>query len=87
LNGFFSEYPFGTDLSAEEIALARALRYLDARSSSPLSRVRTALAALARGRPRERHTSALRRMGLEEPRGAAARLQQRLVVLGLDATA
>jgi hypothetical protein len=26
-------------------------------------------------------------MGLERPRGAAERLQQRLVVLGLDATA
>jgi acyl-CoA hydrolase len=85
--GFFSEYPFGTDLTSEEIALERALKYLDSRSASRWSRVRTALAALTQGGPKERHTAALRRMGLEQPRGAAARLQQRLVVRGLDATA
>jgi acyl-CoA hydrolase len=85
--GFFSEYPFGTDLTAEEIALERALKYLEGRSAGRLNRLRTALAALAHGQPRERHAAALRRMGLEQPRGTAARLQQRLVVLGLDATA
>jgi hypothetical protein len=85
-NGFFSEYPFGTDLTVEEIALERALKYLEGRSASRWARIRTALAALVHGAPRERHAAALRRMGLEQPRGAAAHLQQRLVVLGLDAT-
>ncbi|HKD55251.1 MAG TPA: acetyl-CoA hydrolase/transferase C-terminal domain-containing protein, partial [Steroidobacteraceae bacterium] len=87
--GFFSEYPFGTDLTTEEIALTRALKYLEARTTGSWSRLRTArtaLAALVRGGPKERHVSALRRMGLEQPRGAAAHLQQRLIVLGLDAT-
>ncbi|MFZ1905895.1 MAG: acetyl-CoA hydrolase/transferase C-terminal domain-containing protein, partial [Steroidobacteraceae bacterium] len=32
--GYFSDYPFGTDLTREEIALARALKYLDARTGS-----------------------------------------------------
>ena len=27
--GFFSEYPFGTDLTAEEIVLARALKFAE----------------------------------------------------------
>jgi len=85
--GFFSEYPFGTDLTAEEIALARALKYLEARSGSTLSRLRTLSAALACGRPTQRHASALRRMGLEQPHGGSERLQRRLLVLGLDATA
>jgi len=44
-------------------------------------------AALLHGKPAASHAAALRRMGLERPRGAAERLQQRLVVLGLDATA
>ena len=85
--GFFSEYPFGTDLTTEEIALARALKFLDARTSSLAVRLRTVGAALLHGKPAASHAAALRRMGLERPRGAAERLQQRLVVLGLDATA
>ena len=44
------------------------------------------LAALARGTPGARQAAALRRMDLTQPRGFAARLQQRLLVLALDAT-
>jgi acyl-CoA hydrolase len=82
--GFFSEYPFGTDLTAEEIVLARALKYLEARSGSWGARLRTLGAALARGRPAPRHAAALKRMGLAAPRGARERLQQRLVALALE---
>jgi acyl-CoA hydrolase len=85
--GYFSEYPFGTDLTAEEIVLARALRWLESRTGSAGARLATALAALAHGRPATAHAAALRRMGLERPRGAAERLQQRIVALALDATA
>jgi acyl-CoA hydrolase len=84
--GFFSEYPFGTDLTADEVALARALRHLDATSATTWGKFRTAASALLRGRPAARHTTALRRMGLEHPATWGARLEQRLVVLGLDAT-
>ncbi|HEX4648390.1 MAG TPA: acetyl-CoA hydrolase/transferase C-terminal domain-containing protein [Steroidobacteraceae bacterium] len=82
--GYFSEYPFGTDLTAEEIDLARALKFLEGRAGSALARLRTAAAALA-AVPAERHRSALTRMGLAQPRGWRDRLLQRLVVLGLDA--
>jgi acyl-CoA hydrolase len=84
--GFFSEYPFGTDLSAEEIALARALRFLEAHTAGAVARLRTVARALIRGRPPERHAAALRRMGLDEPRSAGELLQQRLVALALEAT-
>jgi acyl-CoA hydrolase len=85
--GYFSEYPFGTDLSAEEIVLTRALRWLESRTGSARSRLATALAALAHGRAAMTHAAALKRMGLERPRGATEWLQQRLVALALDATA
>jgi hypothetical protein len=85
--GFFSEYPFGTDLTAEEVALSRALRYLDARAIGTRGKLATAAAALIRGRPAARHAAALARMGLERPGTLGERLEQRLVVLGLDATA
>src|ERR1700758_824429 len=84
--GYFSEYPFGTDLTTEEIALAAALKSLEARTASALARLRTVAAALVAA-PAERHRSALARMGLEQPRGFRDRLLRRLVVLGLDAVA
>jgi acyl-CoA hydrolase len=85
-SGFFSEYPFGTDLTAEEIALARALRHLDGRTASRWSRLTTAAAAALHGSPAPRHAAALKRMGLDQPASWRERLEQRLVVLGLDAT-
>ena len=50
--GFFSEYPFGTDLTAEEIGLARALRYLGDRTARPGSRLGCIAAALLSARDR-----------------------------------
>src|SRR5258708_4118764 len=68
--GYFSEYPFGTDLSAEEIALVRALSYLGGSTGNVWGRLTTVLAALARGRPSGRHAPTLPRMGLGRPRAA-----------------
>jgi len=84
--GFFSEYPFGTDLTAEEIALARALGFLDRRTGTAWGKLATVAAAATRGKPAPRHAAALKRMGLDQPRSMGERLEQRLVVLGLDAT-
>jgi acyl-CoA hydrolase len=85
-DGYFSEYPFGTDLSREEILLVRALKYLESRSGSRIAKLTTAAAALTRGAPSAADAPALRRMGLDQPRTLAERLQQRLVALGLAAT-
>jgi acyl-CoA hydrolase len=84
--GYFSEYPFGTDLTGEEIALVRALGWLESRTAGAGQRLRTFGAALMRGAPGVGHAAALARMGLAQPRGITERLQQRLVVLALDAT-
>ncbi len=84
--GFFSEYPFGTDLTEEEIALARALKHLEARSTGWRGRVQTLAAAIARGRSAPRHAGPLRRMQLERPRGVKQRMLARLVALALQET-
>ncbi len=84
--GYFSEYPFGTDLAEEEIVLARALKFLDGRTDNPWGRVKTAAASLA-ATPGSRHASALKRMGLDQPRGLSERLQRRLLVFALNASA
>jgi hypothetical protein len=85
--GFFSDYPFGTDLTAEEIALARALKYLEAHSGTTRSQLHSVTAALWRRSTVAGHHAVLRRMGLETPRGGAARLQRRLLLWALEATA
>jgi acyl-CoA hydrolase len=82
-SGCFSEYPFGTDLSAEEIELSRALRWLEARTGSSSGRLKTVFQALLHGTPRDTQATALRRMGLERPRGFGPLLQRRLLALAL----
>jgi acyl-CoA hydrolase len=82
--GRFSEYPFGTDLTAVEIELARALKYLAARTGSPGGRLRTVAAALTGGRNGQRHAAALQRMGLGRPRTVTEWLERRLVAYALD---
>ena len=84
--GFFSEYPFGTDLTADEIVLARALKHLKSRTTTVGAKLRTLAAAIARGRMEEKHRQLLRRMGLEAPGHLGDRLLQRLVVLALRET-
>jgi acyl-CoA hydrolase len=84
--GLFSEYPFGTDLTAEEIALARALGWLEPRTAGAWKRLRILTAALTHGPAGDRYGAALARMGLAQPRGIAERLERRLIGLALDAT-
>lgn len=83
--GLFSEYPFGTDLTAEEIALAHALRHLKGITGTRWQKLRTVAASLFR-RPANADLPALRRMGLEAPADRSTRMLQRLVLLGLQET-
>jgi hypothetical protein len=84
--GLFSEYPFGTDLTREEIELARALRWLKENTGSTASRVKT-IARAWFARPREVEQPALARLRLESPGDFSARLTAKLVRLALRATA
>ena len=77
--GFFSEYPFGTDLTQEEIVLARALKRLQARTTTLGGKLRAVLGALLSGKPPESHRVFLKRMRLEAPGSFGERVLQRLV--------
>jgi acyl-CoA hydrolase len=84
--GLFSEYPFGTDLTREEIDLARALRWLKENTGGTRSRLFTMLRALLT-RAHESDLPYLKRMKLDVPQDLASRLNAKLVTLGLHATA
>ncbi len=75
----FSEYPFGSDFTAEEIVLARALEQLRLRSATSGGRMRSIVAALAAGTDGAELRPYLERLGLGAPRGWRQRLTARLV--------
>ncbi len=78
--GLFSEFPFGTDLTREEIVLAKALERLKDKSATDLSKARTVLSALlSRGTPAS-FRPYLQRMELDSPRTREQWLWQRLLV-------
>jgi hypothetical protein len=83
--GLFSEYPFGTDLTREEIDLARALRWLKENTGNLRGRLSTLARALLI-RPRGTEAPYLARLKLGTPQNFAARLDAKLVSLGLRAT-
>ena len=77
--GLFSEFPFGTDLTREEIVLAKALKRLKARTSAPWPRIKAlAGAAALRGIPAEVKPY-LERMSLSAPKNKQEWLWQRLL--------
>ena len=80
----FPEYPLGTDFTAEEQDLFRALNWL--KSKFKLSEVlELGKAALDAPGP-EGYLAQLARMQLDDPKGLKEELYQRLLLAGLEAT-
>ena len=84
--GLFSEYPFGTDLTREEIELARALRWLKEHTAGGSARLKAIARALF-VRPRSSENACLTRLQLDAPADFKARLTTKLVRLALRETA
>ena len=83
--GLFSEYPFGTDLTSEEIALARGLRWLKENAAGKAARLTTLAQALFTPM-RDEDRGHLERMKLGAPANFDERLKARLVSLALART-
>jgi acyl-CoA hydrolase len=80
--GFFSQFPFGTDFTREEIVLAQALKRLESRTARTAPKLGAILGALqpvpARVAPY------LERMGLLSPAGWRDRLTARLLAQEIE---
>jgi acyl-CoA hydrolase len=84
--GLFSEYPFGTDLTREEIELAAALRWLKDSTAGTSARLGLLVRALLTGvRPEDRRL--LERLNLAEPGNLGEKMSARLVSLALRVSA
>lgn len=83
--GLFGELPFGSDLTREEVALAKALKHLANHAASWQGRLTLAAKILA-ATPDATLQPCLKRMNLHEPKSFRERAQQKMVVAGLRAT-
>ncbi|MDZ7770475.1 MAG: acetyl-CoA hydrolase/transferase C-terminal domain-containing protein [Woeseiaceae bacterium] len=86
LRPHFPDYPLGTEFTATEQKLAKALVWLKHSMARPWPRLQT-LAAAALSGQREEHAAALARMGLDNPSGLANRLKAKLVNYALKESA
>jgi acyl-CoA hydrolase len=77
--GLFSEFPFGTDFTAEEIVLAKALKQLQERTSTRVGKVLALGSSLARPYIPERVRPYLERLELDRPAGFAEKMMRNLV--------
>jgi hypothetical protein len=77
--GLFPSFPFGTDLTAEEQTLGRALRALEAKSQTRVGTLQMLGTALTRGSLGADVEALLRRMQLQAPHTAKERMYQRLL--------
>ena len=82
----FPPFPFGRDFTDEELTLGKALKSLKAATATPRGKLVTLWRALREKDESGRYASLLERMGLAEPRGLKAKLEQRLVIHGLRQT-
>jgi hypothetical protein len=80
--GLFSEYPFGTDLTPDEIRIAGALRALQQSTATTGAKVRLALAVLMQ-RTTGGDLPYLTRLGLQKPANFREHWQAKLVSFAL----
>ena len=83
-DGTLPDYPLGSDFTAVEQRLVKALGWLKANTGGAGDKLRTVLRAVASDRSDDHE--AMSRMGLERPDGVAARIEARLLALGLRET-
>ncbi|HKK56797.1 MAG TPA: acetyl-CoA hydrolase, partial [Marinobacter sp.] len=84
--GLFPAFPTGCDFTEEELVLGKALKALKAATASRRGKMRVLGKALTATDTEGRYQSLLQRMQLDNPRGLRAKLDQRLLVHGLDLT-
>jgi acyl-CoA hydrolase len=79
----FPELPFGSDFTAEEVVLARALRSLGTSMRTFSGRIQTLFEAAIAGSSDESVAPYIARMGLQHPQTLRERMFQRLVALAV----
>ena len=82
----FPAFPFGCDFTEEELVLGKALKALKAATATRRGKIISLWRAMRASDDRSRYQSLLQRMKLDSPRGLREKLDQRLLIHGLDLT-
>jgi acyl-CoA hydrolase len=82
----FPAFPFGCDFTEDELALGKALKALKAATASRRGKMIALWKAIRAGDTENRYQALLQRMQLDSPRGLREKLDQRLLIHGLDLT-
>jgi acyl-CoA hydrolase len=81
--GHFAELPFGSDFTAEEIVLAKALRHLAGKTATTGAKAIAVARALLSGAPSPALAPYLKRMQLDSPRAFGERIERNLLARSL----
>lgn len=82
----FPAFPFGCDFTDQELTLGKALKTLKAATATRRGKIATLWRAMKAGDSENRYQPLLQRMKLDSPRGLREKLDQRLLIHGLDLT-
>jgi hypothetical protein len=83
-DGLLPDYPFGTQLTEQEIALAASLRRVKALTDEPAHLIKAAFKALIHNKDHEAAKPFLQRIDLEHPGTGRDFLIQQLILLDLE---
>ncbi|GGE68070.1 hypothetical protein GCM10011533_20530 [Streptosporangium jomthongense] len=83
---WFPAFPFGGDFTDQELVLVKALKRLKSETATRRGKLSTLLRALRTKDEQGRYTELLQRMGLHQPHGMRDKLDQRLLIHGLQLT-
>lgn len=83
---WFPAFPFGRDFTDQELVLGKALKKLKSETATRRGKLWTLMQAIRTKDEQGRYTELLQRMGLHQPSGLREKLDQRLVIHGLQLT-
>jgi acyl-CoA hydrolase len=82
--GFFPPFPFGTDFTDEELIIGKALKGLKARMSQGMKKISSLSKAVTIRKIPEKALPYLKRLQLDEVKGAKEKMMQKLVIHALS---
>lgn len=85
-DGYFPKFPFGTDLTPDEIRVGRGLRWLEAQTVSKISVAKLIVSALVGNPSVPAYKPLLERLDLAAPKDLSEKMLARLVTRALKAT-
>ncbi|MFK8011926.1 MAG: acetyl-CoA hydrolase/transferase C-terminal domain-containing protein [Marinicellaceae bacterium] len=82
-DGYFPQFPFGSDFTEEELVIIKALTYLKAHTKSGFAKVKLIIKALLSSED-STHEKFLKRMNLNNPKTTEEKINKKLLVYALN---